>query len=85
LRHISFLLRLNLSREAGGYDMKLAELLGATLEELKGHETELKREMFNLRFQQAVGGSLENPMRIRNVKKEIARIKTVVQQRKAEG
>ncbi|HEY4619721.1 MAG TPA: 50S ribosomal protein L29 [Nitrospirota bacterium] len=65
--------------------MKLAELLGATLDELNGRETELKREMFNLRFQQAVGGSLENPMRIRNVKKEIARIKTVVQQRKAEG
>ena len=65
--------------------MKLAELLGATLEELKGRETELKREMFNLRFQQAVGGSLENPMRIRSVKREIARIKTVVQQRKAEG
>ncbi|HZX49485.1 MAG TPA: 50S ribosomal protein L29 [Nitrospirota bacterium] len=65
--------------------MKLTELLAATIEELKGRETELKREMFNLRFQQAVGGSLENPMRIRNVKKEIARIKTVVQQRKAEG
>ena len=65
--------------------MKLAEVLGATLDELNGRETELKREMFNLRFQQAVGGSLENPMRIRNVKKEIARIKTVVQQRKAEG
>lgn len=65
--------------------MKLAEMLGATLDELNGRETELKREMFNLRFQQAVGGSLENPMRIRSVKKEIARIKTVVQQRKAEG
>jgi len=65
--------------------MKLTELLGATMEELKGRETELKREMFNLRFQQAVGGSLENPMRIRSVKREIARIKTVVQQRKAEG
>ena len=65
--------------------MKLTELLAATIEELKGRETELKREMFNLRFQQAVGGSLENPMRIRSVKREIARIKTVVQQRKAEG
>ena len=65
--------------------MKLTELLAATIEELKGRETELKREMFNLRFQQAVGGSLENPMRIRNEKREIARIKTVVQQRKAEG
>ncbi|MCC6543385.1 MAG: 50S ribosomal protein L29 [Nitrospirae bacterium] len=65
--------------------MKMTELLAATIEELKGRETELKREMFNLRFQQAVGGSLENPMRIRNVKREIARIKTVAQQRKAEG
>ena len=85
MHHISYLLQLNLSRESGGYNMKLTELLGATMEELKGRETELKREMFNLRFQQAVGGSLENPMRIRNVKREIARIKTVVQQRKAEG
>ncbi len=65
--------------------MKLTEMLGATLEELLVRESELKREMFNLRFQQAVGGSLENPMRIKNVKREIARIKTVAQQRKAEG
>lgn len=65
--------------------MKLTDMRGATLDELIGRETELKREMFNLRFQQAIGGSLENPMRIRNVRKEIARIKTVVQERKAEG
>ncbi len=65
--------------------MKLTDMRGATLDELIVRETELKREMFNLRFQQAIGGSLENPMRIRNVRKEIARIKTVVQERKAEG
>ena len=46
-------------------DDQLAEQLG-----------ELKREAFNLRFQAATG-QLENPMRIREVKKTIARIKTV--------
>lgn len=65
--------------------MKLTDMRGATLEELTEREKELKREMFNLRFQQAIGGSLENPMRIKNVRKEVARIKTVVKQMKVEG
>ena len=42
---------------------------------------ELKEELFNLRFQQATG-QLENPMRIREVKKAIARIKTIVHEAK---
>jgi len=36
--------------------MKLIDMRGATLEELTEREKELKREMFNLRFQQAIGG-----------------------------
>jgi len=41
----------------------------------------LKEELFNLRFQQATG-SLENPARMREIKKTIARIKTVLTERK---
>ena len=41
---------------------------------------ELKSELFNLRFQLAVG-QLSNPMRIREVRREIARVKTVMRQK----
>ena len=41
----------------------------------------LKEELFNLRFQQATG-NLENPARMREIKKTIARIKTVLTERK---
>ena len=41
---------------------------------------DLKGELFNLRFQMATG-QLENPMRVRDVKKSIARIKTILRER----
>lgn len=44
----------------------------------------LKEELFNLRFQQAVG-QLENPSRLREVRKTIARIKTVITERELSG
>lgn len=62
--------------------MKLQEIKDATNDDLGIHEKELKKELFNLRFQKVLGG-LENPMRIRLVRKEIARIKTVLNERKA--
>ena len=52
--------------------------------ELNNRETELKQELFNLRFQLAVN-RLENPMRINAVKKEIAVIKTIRRQREIEA
>ena len=52
--------------------------------ELNNRETELKQEPFNLRFQLAVN-RLENPMRIKAVKKEIAVIKTIRRQREIEA
>ena len=52
--------------------------------ELNNRETELKQELFNLRFQLAVN-RLENPMRIKAVKKEIAVIKTIRRQREIEA
>lgn len=62
--------------------MKLQEIRDAANEELNVHEKELRKELFNLRFQRVLGG-LENPMRMRLVRKEIARIKTVLNERKA--
>lgn len=64
--------------------MKTAELKGNTLEELASREQELRRELFNLRFQQATG-EIENPMRLRTVKKDIARVLTVMSEKKKEG
>ena len=53
------------------------EIRNLTPEEQEEKLSELKEELFNLRFQQATG-QLENPMRIREVKKTIARIKTIM-------
>ena len=50
-----------------------------TVQELTGKLTDLKSELFNLRFQMAIN-QLDNPMRIRAVKKDIARIKTVIRE-----
>ena len=61
--------------------MTLDEIKNATQEELSQHEEELKRELFNLRFQKVISGGVENPMRISHVRKEIARIKTVIRNR----
>lgn len=58
-------------------DMKeLRELSGAELAE---KEQELKQELFNLRFQLATG-RIENPMRIRQTRRDIARVKTALRQ-----
>ena len=56
--------------------MKAQELRELSAAELDAKLSELKDELFKLRFQQAIN-QLENPTRIRAVKKDIARIKTV--------
>ena len=56
--------------------MKPSEFREMTAEELTSKEHELRRELFNLRFQKATG-EIENPMRIKTVKKDIARILTI--------
>lgn len=48
--------------------------------ELQSQLTELKTELFNLRFQLATG-QLDNPLRINTVRKDIARVKTIVRER----
>ncbi len=60
--------------------MKAKELKELSTKELEAKVTELKEELFNLRFQLATG-QLENPMRIREVRKGIARAKTVIRER----
>ena len=64
--------------------MKAAELRELTVEELQTKLTELKEELFNLRFQLAVN-QLENSNRIGAVKKDIARVSTVLRQRELNG
>ncbi len=60
--------------------MKPEELRAMSDDELRAKEDELKKELFNLRFQKAIG-QLENPMRIRQVRRDIARIKTILRER----
>ena len=57
--------------------MKAVEIREMSQAELANKLKDLKAELFNLRFQLAVN-QLENPMRIKAVKKDIARIKTIV-------
>ena len=56
--------------------MKPSELRAMTIDELGQKEQDLRKELFNLRFQQATG-EIENPMRIRTVKKDIAKVLTI--------
>ncbi len=60
--------------------MKTNELRELSVEELQTKENELKAELFNLRFQNATN-QLDNPMRIVEVKKTIARVKTIIRER----
>lgn len=60
--------------------MKSAEVREKSVVELEDKLVNLKSELFNLRFQHAIN-QLENPMRIKAVKKDIARIKTVLRER----
>ncbi|HHX71463.1 MAG TPA: 50S ribosomal protein L29 [Clostridiales bacterium] len=59
--------------------MKAKELKGMSAAELNAKIGELKSELFNLRFQHATN-QLENPMRIVEIKKDIARAKTVLRE-----
>ncbi len=59
--------------------MKAAEIRELTADELNSKLADLKAELFNLRFQLAIN-QLDNPMRISAVKKDIARVKTVIRE-----
>lgn len=57
--------------------MKAAELRELSRDELELKEKDMRRELFNLRFQQATG-EIENPRRIRSLRKDIARLLMVM-------
>lgn len=60
--------------------MKINDIKSLTDAELVQKEQELKAELFNLRFSHATG-NLANPMQLHNLKKDIARVKTVIHER----
>ena len=61
--------------------MKASDLRSRTLDELTEEVDTLGREIFNLRFQRA-SGQLENTARVRQVRRDIARIKTILGERR---
>ena len=63
--------------------MNIKEVREKSSDDLKKTLDDYKVELFDLRFQRATG-SIENPMRIRELKKSIARILTVLQERESE-
>ncbi|MGC9108997.1 MAG: 50S ribosomal protein L29 [Caldimicrobium sp.] len=60
--------------------MKAKELRELSIPELKEKLSQLREELFNLRFQKSIH-RLENPMKIRNLKRDIARILTVLREK----
>ncbi len=63
--------------------MKIDDIRSKSDDELKDQLASLQKEAFNLRFQRA-SGQLENTARMRQVRRDIARIKTIVAERQAE-
>jgi len=60
------------------------ELRDLSPEELTAKTAELKKEQFNLRVQQAMG-QIENPMRLRTLRKDIAKTKTILREKHGRG
>ena len=63
--------------------MKVEELRKLSTEELNNKIKESKEELFNLRFQQATG-NLEKPVRLRELRKQVAKMKTIIRERELE-
>ncbi len=64
--------------------MKVKEIRELTTEQIVAKIKENKEELFNLRFQQATG-NLEKPSRIRELRHDVARFKTVLRERELNG
>jgi large subunit ribosomal protein L29 len=60
--------------------MKVSEIRELTLDELKQREQDVSEELFNLKFQRATA-QLENKMRVRQVRRDLARIKTIIKEK----
>ena len=63
---------------------KMEEFRKLSTEELEKKIKENKEELFNLRFQQATG-NLEKPVRLRELRKEVAKMKTIIREREMSG
>ena len=63
--------------------MKAKELRDLTYEELVKKENDLQEELFNLRFRFATG-QLDNPMALKMLKRDMARVKTIIRQKETE-
>ena len=66
----------------GTADYSIKNLNEKTNAEIEGFLKKSKEELFNLRFQHAIN-QLDNPMRIKAVKKDIARIKTIIREKES--
>ena len=64
--------------------MKPSELRGKTLDELKGELSEQERGLYNLRFRRSVGEDI-HPTQMMGVRREIARIKTIITEKETAG
>ncbi|UCC66121.1 MAG: 50S ribosomal protein L29 [Deltaproteobacteria bacterium] len=64
--------------------MRARELRELNSDELLQKEKDLKEEFFNLRFQRATG-QLENLVRLTQIKRDIARVKTILRERRGQG
>jgi large subunit ribosomal protein L29 len=64
--------------------MNATELRDKTPDQLRDELANLKKEAFNLRFQQATG-QLENPARLRSVRRDAARVKTILTEQAAKA
>ncbi len=64
--------------------MKAKELKELTIDELNAKIKELSEELFNLRFRHAIG-QLENPASLKNVRKDIARAKTILKEKELQA
>ncbi|MGB6540895.1 MAG: 50S ribosomal protein L29 [Xanthobacteraceae bacterium] len=62
--------------------MKATDIKVMTIDQIDDEVLKLKKEQFNLRFQRATG-QLENTARVREVRRDIARLKTIAQQKRA--
>ncbi|MBA7510593.1 50S ribosomal protein L29 [subsurface metagenome] len=60
--------------------MRISEIKEQTKEELEAKLADIKKSIFNLKFQKAKG-KLENPAKIRNLRKDVARIKTLLREK----
>ena len=64
--------------------MKPAEIRDMTVEDIRAKEVELRKELFNLRMRHSTG-QLENPLKLRALRRDMARIQTIIAEKERKG